>query len=672
MEIIFFFAFPKNQKALLQLNTIQIMMSRTKCLIFLLVTLLWMPVLAQKAKTPKSKTPKADKAFNQANYASAIEQYKKCYAKHKNKSDKASTAFKLGESYRILSNWKEANGWYEKSVNDGNKDPMSNWRYAESLKANGRYDEAIAQYNVYKGLVPDDNRTDAAIQSATIAQGWKDKPTRAVVENASALNTKYFDFSPSKSNSPNGMFFTSSRMEATGGKNDGWYGEKFFDLFTTAMDNNGKWSTPVVVPPPVNSTSSDGAAVWDAKNNVLYFTRCQKMKGKEGLCRIYKSVYDGKAWGEPEPLPFASEDYTTGHPTLSADGSVMYFASDMPGTLGEKDIFMVRWDAAASNWGTPANLGSAVNTNMNEMYPYVAPSGKLYFSSNGHPGMGGLDIFTATEESGSWGNVTNLKSPMNSGGDDFGILFETDITGFLSSNREGGLGADDIYTFRIPPPIFSVSGRVYDTDTKESISGATVELFGSDGTSLSVKTGADGMYRYELKPNVKYKVSASYTGYLTKFLEVSTVGMDESKDFIGDFDFPLKSTAKPIELPEIFYDLDKATLRPESKKELDGLITILDENPTITIRIESHTDTRASDEYNIDLSKRRAKSVVDYLIKNNVDKDRLTSEGFGETKPVVTDEEIAKMATNEEKEAGHQKNRRTEFNVLSTDFVPKK
>jgi peptidoglycan-associated lipoprotein len=197
-------------------------------------------------------------------------------------------------------------------------------------------------------------------------------------------------------------------------------------------------------------------------------------------------------------------------------------------------------------------------------------------------------------------------------------------------------------------------------------------LFGSDGTSLSVKTGGDGMYRYELKPETKYKVSASYKGYLTKFLEVATVGMEDSKDFVGDFDFPLKSTAKPIEMRDIFYDLDKATLRAESKKELDALITILDENPTITIRIEAHTDSRATDAYNIDLSKRRAKSVVDYLIKAGVDKDRLTSEGFGESKLRVSDEEISKMATEAEKEAGHQQNRRTEFNVLSTDFVPKK
>jgi peptidoglycan-associated lipoprotein len=648
----------------------QIMMSRTKCLILLLVTLLSLPVIAQKAKTPKSKTPKADKAYNQANYSKATELYKKCYTKQKSKTDKATTAYKLGDSYRMMSNWKEASAWYEKSVKDGSKDPNATWYYAQGLQSNGKYDEAIAQYNAYKSLMPDDSRTNGAIQACTQAQGWKDKPTRAVLENASALNSKYFDFSPSTANTPKGIFFTSSRMESTGNGSDGWYGEKFFDLFTSSMDNNGKWSTPVAVPPPVNSASSDGASVWDAKNNVLYFTRCGKIKGKEGICRIYKSVYANASWGEPEALPFASEDYTTGHPSLSEDGKVMFFTSDMPGTTGGKDIYMVRWDGA--KWGTPTNLGTAVNTASDEMYPYAGPGGKLYFSTNGHGGMGGLDLYTATEAGGVWGSVTNLQSPMNSPADDFGIMFSDAATGYLTSNREGGLGADDIYSFHIPPPVFSVSGRVYDTDTKESIAGATVELFGSDGTSLSVKTGSDGMYRYELKPENKYKISASYTGYLTKFLEVETVGLADSKDFVGDFDFPLKSTAKPIEMRDIFYDLDKATLRAESKTELDALIKILDENPTITIRIEAHTDTRATDSYNMDLSNRRAKSVVDYLIKNGVDKDRLSSQGFGETKVRVTDEEIAKMATSAEKEAGHQQNRRTEFNVLGTDFVPKK
>jgi peptidoglycan-associated lipoprotein len=648
------------------------MISRTKCLVFILAAFLTLPVVAQKTKAPKSKTPKADAAYNLANYSKAIELYNKAYGKQKSAAVKADIAYKTGESYRQQGNWKAASGWYEKSVKDNDKNPDAVWRYAESLQATGRYDEAIAQFNSYRQLNPEDTRIAGAIESCTTAQQWKDKPTRAVVENMTAFNTKYFDFAPTPSNTPNGLFITSSRMEATGNDNDGWYGEKFFDLFTTAMDNNGKWSTPVAVPAPLNGSASDGAAFWDAKNNVLYFTHCEKIKGKEGMCRIFKSVYANAKWGTPEPLAFASEDYNTGHPVLSADGSTMYFSSDMPGTLGGKDIFMVKWDAATSNWGTPVNLGSSINTPKDEMFPYIAADNKIYFSSNGHGGMGGLDIFSSTGDGASWSAPANLRSPMNSPADDFGIMFDSQITGFLSSSREGGLGADDIYSFRIPPPVFNVAGRVYDTDTKESIEGATVELFGSDGTSLSVKTGADGMYTYPLKPETKYKVSASYTGYLTKFLEVTTVGIEESKDFVGDFDFPLKSTAKPIELPEIFYDLDKATLRPESKKELDGLIKVLEENPTITIRIEAHTDSRASDSYNIDLSNRRAKSVVDYLVKNGVDKDRLSSEGFGETRLRVSDEEIAKLATTAEKEDAHQKNRRTEFSVLSTDFVPKK
>ncbi|MEY3344213.1 MAG: hypothetical protein RL090_1897 [Bacteroidota bacterium] len=646
------------------------MMSRTKCLIFILVALFSLPVVAQSKKAPKSKTPKADKAYNMANYAKAIELYKKSYAKHKSKNDKAATAYKTGQSYMKLSNWKEALNWYEKSVNDGNKDPNAMWMYAECLRANGRYDEAIAKFNAYKEMAPEDSRTEAAIASCKTAQGWKDKPTRAVIENAGALNSKYYDFAPARSNNEKGVFFTSSRMESTGNSNDGWYGEKFFDLFSSAMDNNGKWSTPVAVPPPVNSSSSDGTAAWDAKNKTLYFSRCGKIKGKEGVCRLYMSVYDGSKWSEPQPLPFASEDYNTGHPAVSNDGNTLVFASDMPGTLGGKDLYMTTRDGSG-NWNAPVNMGSSINTTGDEMYPSFAGE-KFYFASAGHAGMGGLDIFSASNNGGTWGDVTNLQSPMNSSADDFGILFMDATSGFISSNREGGQGADDIYTFRIPPPVFTVAGRVYDTDTKESISGATVELFGSDGTSLSVRTGGDGMYRYQLNPETKYKVSASYTGYLTKFLEVSTVGLMDSKDFVGDFDFPLKSTAKPIELVDIFYDLNKATLRAESKSELDKLITILGENPTITIRIEAHTDSRATDEYNMDLSKRRAKSVVDYLIGKGIDKDRLSSEGFGESKLRVSDAEIEKMGSDAEKEAAHQKNRRTEFSVLSTDFVPKK
>lgn len=642
---------------------------RFNFLILLVIALLTAPVSAQQ-KT-KSKTAKADAAYDVGNYYKANQLYKKKYAKAKQDALKAEIAFKLGDSYSKTHNYEEALNWYEKSVNDGNKNPEATWKYAQALANNGKYDEAIVQYTEYKAMAPDDPNTDAAVANCEQAREWKNEPTRAVVENLGALNTKYYDFATTPSKDPNGLFITSSRMESTGNASDVWYGEKYFDLFSAAQDNNGKWSTPVVVN-GINSSASDGVACYSESTRTLFFTRCNKLKGKEGNCRLMWSRWDGSEWSEPEFLPFTTEEFSSGHPALSKDGKTLYFSSNMPGTLGGKDIFMVTWNASDSTWTIPTNLGNAVNTGKDEVFPYISEGGKLYFASNGHPGMGGLDIFSSVGSGTSWGEATNLQYPMNSSSDDFAIMFTSEKDGYLSSNRPGGLGMDDIYSFNIPTPVFSVSGRVYDTDTKESIPGATVELFGSDGTALSVKTGADGMYRYDLKPETKYKISASYTGYLTKFLEVTTVGLEDSKDFVGDFDFPLKSTAKPIELPEIFYDLDKATLRAESKTELDGLIKILDENPTITIKIVAHTDTRASDSYNMDLSNRRAKSVVDYLIKNGVAADRLSSEGRGESEPRISDEEIAKMATTKEKEDAHQQNRRTEFSVLSTDYVPKK
>ncbi|MFI5218661.1 MAG: OmpA family protein [Bacteroidia bacterium] len=663
-------------------------MNKIKNLLLCLISLTILTVNTDAApKAKKSKTAKADALYNRELYSQAMELYKKSYVKQKKAVDKGRTAWFVAECYRKTNNSKESAGWYEKAYASGNKEPQVILNWADALKMNGKYDEASAKYNEYKTLNTGDNKGDAGIQACTMAQEWKDKPTRFTVENASALNTRYFDFATAQSpTDKNSLYFTSSREESNGTTTDGWYGQKFFDLFQSTADNNGKWSTPTAVAAPVNSAASDGSAAWDSKGTTMYFTRCQKIPGKTGFCKIYKVSYSGSGWGTPDSLPFNSDDYSTGHPSLSTDGNSLYFSSDMPGGQGGHDIYVSNYDAATSTWGAPMNLGTAVNTSGEEMFPYINDNGKLYFSSNGLPGMGGLDIFSASSDAGTW-NVNNLKSPMNSSGDDFGIMFTAATTGFISSNREGGLGADDIYSFVMPPPNFAVFGRVYDTDTKENIAGATVELFGSDGTSLSVKTEGPGTYRYQLKPGVKYKLSASFTGYLTKFADVSTVGIDESKDFEENFDFPLKSTARPITLPEIFYDLDKSTLRPESKKALDGLVSTLNENPTITVKLTSHTDLRASDAYNVALSGRRAKSVVDYLIKSGIDKERLSWEGKGETSPKevenneeytpfktgdkLTPEFIGALSTNDLKEKAHQYNRRTEFEVLSTDYVPK-
>ena len=646
---------------------------------------------AADIKPKKSKTEKADKIFNAGRYADAADLYKKAYAKENSKTVKAEEAYKVAQCYTKMNNTKEAINWFEKAVKGNTVDPMATLQYADALKSAGRYDEAIAQYNAYKGLNPSDSKGQEGATSSEMAQQWKDKPTKWKVENVNALNTKSFDFATAASHlEKNTLYFTSSRAEASGSGNDAWYGEKYYDIFKSTMDNNGKWSIPTPISDIVNTKASEGAACFDSKGSIMFFTRCQPAdeKGKDGQCKIYKTVYDGAKWSTPELLPLNSDAYTSGHPSLSVDGTTLYFSSDMPGGSGGKDIWMTKFENNV--WSAPTNV-AGVNTAGDEMFPYIndnGGNGKLYFSSNGHAGMGGLDIFSATNENGVWGNVTNLKSPMNSSGDDFGVTFNSATTGYITSNREGGLGSDDIYAFTIPPANFAVYGKVYDTDTKEPIAGATVELFGSDGTQLSVKTQDAGTYRYELKPGVEYKVSASFTGYLTQFKTLSTVGLDESKDFETNFDFPLKSTAKPIALPEIFYDLDKYTLRPESKTALDGLIKVLDENPTITIKLTSHTDFRADDAYNLNLSNKRAKSVVDYLVSNKVDAERLSSEGRGEkdAKEVENNEEYAPFKTGDKlteafinglpsddlKEKAHQYNRRTEFTVLSTDYVPKK
>ncbi len=658
--------------------------------LLLVFTLAAVTVFAAKTpKAPKSKTPKADRAFNTAQYYTASNLYKKAYARLKKNEYKSWAAFRAGECARMMNNNVEAEDFYTKAIKAKYKDPIVLLRHAEALKRNGKYAEAIAEYNAYKAKMPEDAKADAGIQASTQAQAWKDKPTRHRVENVSDLNSKYYDFAVAVNpEMKNGIVFTSSREESKGTKNDNWYGEKYFDLFSASTDNNGKWSTPTNFPGPVNSEYSDGSVTFDATGKTMYYTTCPSSKEiKNVQCKIMMtSMKDGK-WGDASSLPFNSDSYTTGHPSLSADGKTLYFASDMPGGSGGKDIWMSRWDDGSSAWGAATNLGTGVNTDGDELFPYIAPNGKLYFSSNGKPGMGGLDIFSSDNNNGVFAEAVNLKSPMNSSADDFALFFTDKDKGYLSSNRDGGKGEDDIYSFLMPPLVLSVAGRVYDTDTKESLEGALVELFGSDGTSLSVKTGSDGVYRYDLKENVKYKLSASFTGYLTKFHELTTVGLEADQAFEKDFDFPLKSTSKPITVPEIFYDLDKATLRSESKKALDGLITTLNENPTITITLTAHTDYRADDKYNLNLSNRRAKSVMDYLVAHNVPADRLTSEGRGETQPkaiendedyppfkkgdVLTKDFIDKLGSKDLMEKAHQYNRRTEFEVNGTTYVPK-
>jgi peptidoglycan-associated lipoprotein len=632
----------------------------------------------------------ADNSYKKGDFYIAIDQYKEAYSKEKDKAKKAEIIYKTAGCYRMANDIKQAEVWYDKAIKANYPDALAVLYYADALKANGKYDEAIVQFNKYKQLNSSDPRGDIGAKSSEMAQKWKDKPTRYKVENFAAVNTINSEFSTSYANKEyKTIYFTSAREEATGAKVDGWTGEKYTDIFETAMDKKGKWSTPKPLTAPINTESNEGAVTIDAKGNTMYFTRCQEVKNKGGVCKIYMAKKKGKDWDEPVSLPFNSDSFTVGHPSLSADEATLFFSSDMSGGQGGKDIWMTSMDKKTKTWGTPVNLGPAINTSGDEMYPFSHKDGTLYFSSNSHPGMGGLDIFSATLKGKEYTNITNLKYPINSAADDFAIIFEGEAErGYLSSDREGGKGKTDIYSFYLPPLEFTLKGKIIDLDKKTDLAGVLVELVPCDGSSaaLKVTTDATGSYMFDkkqVKPNTCYKLSVSKKGYFGDKVEVSTIGMEESQDLIKDF--ALKPSKAIIVLPNIEYDLGKWDLRPSSKIELEKLLKILNDNPTFVIEIGSHTDTRATDAFNDDLSNKRALSVVEFLSEKGIPADRLAYKGYGERVPrkitddkqifpagsVITDAFIAKLKTTDEKEAAHQLNRRTEFKVLRDDYVPK-
>ncbi len=638
-------------------------------------------VLAQR--TPLMQ---ADLAFAKGDYYDASTLYKKAFTKEKNKVKRAEIIYKVAESYRLTNDYKNQEVWYAKAIKANFKDPEAILRYADALKMNGKYDEAIVQYTNFKKVASEDPRGELGIQASTEAQKWKDKPTRYKLENVSPINTKYSDFGVTYSNKDRRhIIFSSARQESEGKNNDGWTGEKFQDLFEATVDKKGKWSSPKPILEPVNTTASEGGTAMDAKGSDLYFTRCETEKGKVGICEIYYTKRKGATWDDPKLIVLAPDSFTVGHPALSSDEQTLYFSSDMPNGFGGKDIWITKYDKKTKEWGKPVNAGNKINTEFDELFPYISSDNTLYFSSKGHIGMGGLDVFMAKQTNGLFEDAVNLKYPINSSHDDFAFIIDevAGDKGFLSSDREGGKGGDDIYTWYLPPLVFTVSGKVIDADTRANIEGATIEMFGSDGSSVPFKTDKTGAYKFDLKPETSYKVSATMSNYLNKYLEVSTVGLEQSKDFIGDFDFALRSTLRAIELPDIYYDLAKWDLRPESKAALDDLLQTLEDNPTIVIELGSHTDSRPIPMTNDTLSARRAESVVNYLIQKGVPKERLDYHGYGAHEPriltkdkgsfhagdTLNDEFINKLKNNKLKEEAHQLNRRTEFKVLRTNYV---
>jgi len=653
-------------------------------------------LLSIQAQAQKKHAAEADTSFARGFYYNAIEQYKKAYTVEKKADEKARLIFMVAESYRMLGDPKQMEAWYTKANKAQYGDPISYYYIGESLKDQGKYADAIVQYNKYKDKKPGDLRVEAAIQACEMAQSWVDEPTRYKVDAEVLVNSAQYDFSPTFADKRNDdIIFSSTRNAATGAEIDAIGGENFADLFITERDKNGKWSEPVKLGSTINTMAHEASAVLNKKRSVIYFTRCAVEKKAIHGCDIWMAKKAGQQFNTPIMLKLRpevqkgdsqeSQHYVVGHPALSADGKTLFYVSNMPakGAQGGRDIWRVGLDKQGMIMGDPVNLGPDVNTAKDERFPFVKTDGTLLFTSDGHLGMGGWDIFMAEKlGENEWGNVTNMRYPINSSMDDFGIVFDGENDrGFFSSNRPGGKGQDDIWSFRMPDLVFGLQGSVIDKEDGTAIVGADITLLGSDGTQFSALTDdlggfaflENGDERY-IKENTTYAIKVSKECYLNASDQVSTVGLEESTTFVKEYILAYVCKDAVVELPEVRYDLDKAILQVNeqvnSKDSLDVLYNTLTDNPTIIIELRSHTDSRGTGPYNQNLSQRRAQSCVDYLISKGIDPVRLEPKGVGESELRISDATIAKLTTKEEKEAAHQKNRRTDFKVTSWDYVP--
>lgn len=639
-----------------------------------------------------------DDAFNNMQYNVALAKYKKALSKTKGKPDKEKISYQMAECYRFINNTKKAEPAYKRLIKTkfAETNPLVFLYLAQSMKSNEKYKDAKLYFDKYAELAPEDPRGKNGSLSCVLAQEWIDNPTKYKISTEKVLNSKESDFSVSYADKLyNTIIFTSTRDAATGKDMDNWTGQNFSDLFISKLDPKAQWSTPVLLETGnvINTEANEGNPSVNSKFTQLYFTRCANDKGSLQGCKIMVSRRAGRNWGEPKALDLGGDSTTVfGNPSVSPDELTLLFSCNLPKGKGGKDIWMSTRKTSSDNFGRAVNAGPVINSPGDEMFPFMRNDTSLYFSSNGHPGMGGLDIFRSTFSNDEWTKPVNLQVPINSSGDDFAMIFHPEEDkGFFSSNRKGGRGSDDLYSFVNPPVIFTLSGLVKDDNTLQFIQGAVIKLTGSNGTSVEARTDAKGFYSFsksQIKPNTTYELICLKANYFNKKAKETTVGLESSKDFTINFMLqPIPD--KPVVLPDILYDLAKWDLKPQYQDSLQGLIKTLDENETIIIELASHTDSRGTDESNDVLSQKRAESVVNYLIDRGIDPDRLIAKGYGERIPrkmmkdaikdgfafktgtLLSQAFIDSLSTKPEQEAAYSLNRRSEFRIISKDFVPK-
>ncbi|HPZ61492.1 MAG TPA: OmpA family protein [Bacteroidales bacterium] len=658
----------------------------------------------------KNLVEEADEKFELNQFYSASQLYLKAYPKVDNKLEKNRILYQVGLCYYNMGDARKALSYFNRVIRAQYPDPEVFWYTGLVNMTLANYEEALNNFEKYKGLVPNDTLVDIKIESCKLSKAWMDNPTLYEVTSERKLNTRNQDFATAWADKRyRSIIFTSNRDGVVGKGIDEWTGLPFTDFFIAEKDKKGNWSSPVTADDQeiLNTQHNEGVGCFNNKFNTFYFTRCRVEKKKILGCNIYYTTRRGRSWAEPILLPFTTDSTATvGHPAISDDEMMIIFSGNLSGGYGGRDLWMATRTKKNQDFGEPSNLGPIINTSGNEMFPtlrYVNNRTYLYFSSDGHPGMGGLDLYRSEYIDGQWTVPENLRYPLNSPQDDFHIIFLDDPTilrteqaremGFLSSNRNLS-SMDDIYSFKLPPIYFSISGIVYDDSTKKPIPGAIVRIEGSDGNIYIDTTDNNGYYIFDktqIFENNTYTIYVSKEEYLGERGIETTVGLDRSKDLVHDF-YLIPIPKEPIVLPDILYDFDDWRLKPQYQDSLNGLVQILMDNPNIVIELGSHTDSRGTHEYNDSLSYKRAKAVVDYLISKGIEPDRLIPKGFGKRVPrvleedktviidgkeytfpkgtVLTEEYINSLPSKDQREAAHQLNRRTTFQIIRDDYVP--
>ena len=652
---------------------------------FLSYTFIIYVFLALFVSCRSAKLSDAEEKQRIGEYYEAAAIYRRVYTKTspKKRDLRGYVAFRMAECNRMINSTAKAVSGYMNALRYDYPDSILYLRLGQMQQKNGRYADAIKNYDAYLQYDPTSVLAFNGVEGSQKALEWKKNPTRYVVKRMDKFNSRRGEFSPMLLGPDyDQLYFASSRSKDKDQKISAITGQNNNNFYVIKKDEQGNWLQPEELEDEVNTEFDEGTPSFTPDGNTMYYTYCTQAPEGDRTAEIYLSTRSSAKWGKGSKVEILKDSVTAlAHPSVSPDGRWLYFVSDAVGGQGGKDIFRVRING--NDYGPMENLGPEINTPGDEVFPYVRDSVTLYFASNGHPGMGGLDLFRATLDSTEHWHVENMRSPINSNGDDFGITFEgVHERGFFSSNRNDARGYDHLYSFELPVITVKIKGIVFDVD-EMPIEGATVRIVGRDGLNAKVLTMKNGEYEVELERDIRYVMMASARGFLNQNFELKTGAEEKNETYIVDF--YLSPITKPVVIENIFYDFDKATLRPESKAALDEMIKMLNDNPNVTIELGAHTDRKGTDKYNEGLAQRRAQSVVDYLIEGGIAPDRLEAKGYGESVPKVINKKMARehdflhegdtlsapfieKLTPEQQEIADQINRRTEFKVLRTNY----